>query len=87
MTSSPDVIAAVTGLARERDDLARLNDLLAARVVELEDAEVERRRRDYRRGYWAGRKAARRGAAPTAAPELRARGDLRPSRQIAMGTA
>jgi hypothetical protein len=42
---------------------------------------------DYRRDYWAGRASARRGAAPTAAPERRARGDLRHLRETASGSA
>jgi hypothetical protein len=81
-----DVIAAVTALTRERDELAHLNDLLAARVAELEDTDAERRRLDYRRGYWAGRASVRRGAASTTSPELRARGDLRHLRELTKRT-
>lgn len=61
--TTTDAVAAVTALACERDQLADLNDLLAARVAELEDADTERSREDYRRGYCAGHKAGRRGSA------------------------
>ncbi len=74
------VVTDVARLAQERDELAHLNDLLAARIAELEDTEREHDREllreTYRRGYFAGRAAMRRRAPATTTPERHTRGAL-----------
>lgn len=71
---------AVERMERERDELRGLNDLLAARVAQLEDLHdrelSEKLRAAYRRGYLTGRAAKRRGAGAVTNPERAARGDL-----------
>lgn len=77
----PDTILSrlLRSAADEIDELSRLNDLLAARVAELEDEQQTALRAAYRRGYCTGWHTGSASRPRLTNPERHARGELRRS--------